>query len=150
MNPRRISCPVVISFVLVITMRARCQTNFPAYRQVSNQVYNVALSQRWTTVVPVDASPIRLDQGKVARGQLLTIHWHEGGKPDKSVTVLHVPYEPANFQGAAKTSALKPLAVPMRVFFVHGATNYTANDIVTRVDLTYDFGLPPKKKPDER
>ena len=76
--------------------------------------------------------------GKVQPIQL-TAHFQ--GNPPTDLVVRNYPFDPKDFtQGDGGT--IRPLRnITHRMFPIHLATNYTSLGGVTRISLSYDFGL---------
>lgn len=106
------------------------QTNWPMFRQVQGQVYNVQLSQKWRVVSPV-AGHMK-DSFKVKPGDRVTVMCSVAGVPG-AAEIRNVPYNPAEWDFPKNKEAVTKANLIWKVLAVGDGD---------RGQKVYDYGVP--------
>lgn len=128
------SMKTVIAIVMLWVGAAFGQTNWPMYRQVSGQVYNVGLSQKWRVVVPEDGH-IKLGVN-LKVGDRVTVVCRVVGVPGNA-EIRNVPYNPAEWDFPPHKGVVTKGGLMWKVLAVEDKQD--ARGTVTKC---YDYGVP--------
>jgi len=145
-----------VTILGLLAFSAAAQTNYVTnwvnaptnYRVVSNQVYDVNTSTKWTTIsIPpgsvLDVIPRPDARHYPAPGQRIQMT-AKSGKVHQ--LILNFPYDPADMPLDTKTLTYRASQKPFRVFYAGSTTNWGPNGVPESITRTYDYGLPCTNK----